>query len=416
MNLQELLLELRRNPETNVKMEGDEGAVNFLKNKGKDMRNYGVSMTDLPKLGINPSSRYNTPVGIYFYPADYYVRMKDVSTQGYGAKPGKLDFKDDAPYIQIFELTGNIEDVSRMTESVYGAYIKKLFQNVSKISTLINKSEKETTDLLSRCILEARTEAKNSSYGGYLWYILYSLGFYAGRDKRDNMPPRSSVVWNHILRLIGIDGLIDEGEGIIHDNEKYQGVILDPRSIKHVNTFKNAVSEDKDKSAIVLNHNAASPITYHYLDNLADDIIDNDLHYDVKYRKACKMIMDKVLNILHSSPSSYNTLGKHRIYSLLKLTADRSIKQEIVVGYWSEKFPRLKAELDEMVKDWEEEKADPAWATKPEIRKNRAFAFNVPPEKVRYAREVLVDLNIYKSNPDAKKMIDYIEACLSKFK
>ena len=101
MLLNEIFLSLdeaRRNPDKNKKLAGHAGAVQFLQGLGKDITDYGVSMTTLPKLGINPGSKYNTPVGIYFYPADYYLRRKA------GSGKGKLDFQDDAQYIQIFEI------------------------------------------------------------------------------------------------------------------------------------------------------------------------------------------------------------------------------------------------------------------------------------------------------------------------
>ena len=64
------IYEARSNPGQNAKLSGHPAAVKFL--QGKDLNRYGVSMTSIPKLGINPGSNYNTPVGIYFYPAEFY--------------------------------------------------------------------------------------------------------------------------------------------------------------------------------------------------------------------------------------------------------------------------------------------------------------------------------------------------------
>ena len=50
------LFEARRNPELNPKQEGHAAAVAFLsKIPNDELIHYGVSMTELPKLGINPS-------------------------------------------------------------------------------------------------------------------------------------------------------------------------------------------------------------------------------------------------------------------------------------------------------------------------------------------------------------------------
>jgi hypothetical protein len=95
MKLQELfdakLAERRRNPELSVRETGHAAALAYLQSQG-DITNWGVSMTNIPKLGVNPSSKYNTPIGIYFYPATYYLETK--------LDNDELEFQDSAPYIQ----------------------------------------------------------------------------------------------------------------------------------------------------------------------------------------------------------------------------------------------------------------------------------------------------------------------------
>ena len=75
MHIKEIV-EARKNPELNPK----ESVNKQLKDlydattdtiPGSNIKNLFVSFTDLDKLGINPTSRYNTPIGIYAYPAEY---------------------------------------------------------------------------------------------------------------------------------------------------------------------------------------------------------------------------------------------------------------------------------------------------------------------------------------------------------
>lgn len=233
------LSELRRNPAQNEKLSGHLAAVKFL--KGKDLKNYGVSMTSLPKLGINPGSDYNTPLGIYFYPADYYMKIKG------GDKPTKLPFVDDAAYIQIFELLGNIEDIDNLDVSKYNSYVSKLYANIDKVAKLIGQSENNTHKKMANALMSAGTQSNVKTYGGQLWYVMYMLSRleevdpdgYSADGKRGAAAPRSSVIWNSLLRILGLSGVIDNGEGIIHQNEPYAGVIADPRSIKHLETIRN---------------------------------------------------------------------------------------------------------------------------------------------------------------------------------
>lgn len=57
------LLELRKNPEKNIYV----GAWDYLEKYKNDPDVY-ISFTEIDKIGINPKSKYNTPIGIYCYP------------------------------------------------------------------------------------------------------------------------------------------------------------------------------------------------------------------------------------------------------------------------------------------------------------------------------------------------------------
>ena len=85
MQFKDFISEARRNPDQNPKIP----VVNQLKKIFKDnyeyyydprdvVREYHddlyfVSMTKVDKLGINPTSKYNTPLGIYAYPLSYVL-------------------------------------------------------------------------------------------------------------------------------------------------------------------------------------------------------------------------------------------------------------------------------------------------------------------------------------------------------
>jgi len=67
--------------------------------------NLYLSFTSIEKLGINPMSTYNTPIGIYAYPASYVLSM----TRGGGrdddtlwSPDQDLPFAGEKPYIQVF--------------------------------------------------------------------------------------------------------------------------------------------------------------------------------------------------------------------------------------------------------------------------------------------------------------------------
>jgi hypothetical protein len=71
-----------------------------LLEKYKDRSDVFASFTDLPKLGINPQSEYDTPIGVYAYPIGYTYR-KFTDTSGKFGVP----FAADSSYIHIFQFS-----------------------------------------------------------------------------------------------------------------------------------------------------------------------------------------------------------------------------------------------------------------------------------------------------------------------
>jgi hypothetical protein len=238
MNLKEILTELRSNPKQNLqKIAGHQEAIQFLKSKGCTRyhdNGYAVSMTSLPKLGVNPKSPYNTPIGIYFYDAAHYIERKEDDHY--------LNFQDGAAYIQIFKYRDDAEiiNIDEVDVDEYNRYIQMLFSS-TEIPTILGISQKQVTDVLVKAMAESHAEARIKSYGGYLWYVLMSLSQSReiGSRKNAGVASRSAVIWNRLIRILKIDVIIDYGSSIIHENEPDQGVVLNPRAIVLVNTIAN---------------------------------------------------------------------------------------------------------------------------------------------------------------------------------
>ena len=416
MLLQELfqnLNEARRNPGQNEKLAGHPAAVKFL--KGKDLRNYGVSMTSLPKLGINPGSNYNTPVGVYFYPGDFYMSHKDSDN------PSKLPFVDDAAYIQVFELRGNVEAIDELNSSQFNAYISKLYANISKVAQLLGLSETNTEKLISKSIMESGSKAKDSSYGGKLWFVLFAISKPGagkpGSDeddyddgKRGAAAPRSSVVWNSLLRMLGMDGVVDSGAGIIHKNEPYQGVILDPRSLGKVTTFDNPKTGDSFMNEY--KSLASMKVDNGYIGNVIDYIRDNAMTYDPKFRKYTEKIINNVVEQLRAIPGIYKRLSMDDIKYILQLNKKHEVIKELTVGLYKAKFPKIKDEMDLMMEEWQHYTSSNNWAEIPKANKERQRVMIAPPYLLDRAKKIIRDLTPFKSDMHAAQIIDYLETAL----
>lgn len=252
------LLEKRSHPGKNIGKQGHQAAVAML-SKIPNLDEYGVTMTDKAKVGVYPQSKHSTPIGVYFYPAEYYLDTK----QNFRT----LDYQDEARYIQIFKITGNILYINEVSNGEYLSVNKELINLVPTLSKLYNKSGNELYTHLVTLAKQSSSEALVGSYGGRLWYVLYALSNYLAESKTnkiskkpkdeddafaiDNTPSRitadkNTIIWNKLLRLLGYSAVIDLGAGIIHENEPSQGVVVDSASIQLVSTFQQKFDKETD--------------------------------------------------------------------------------------------------------------------------------------------------------------------------
>jgi hypothetical protein len=215
MRFTEFLAELRRkekqkSPEPKYQELGHPAAIEYL--KGRDLSKYVITMTDLPKVGVNPGSTYNTPLGIYFYPADYYVVVR-----------GRVPFQADANYINILQLTTNkILYLNQMDTTSMTAALDKLKQ----LPAVKNLSADQYFDQL---IKDADHKARKKSEPGKFWYVLWKLSNLLAAHNYKYADEQAHSVWNSLFRQLGYDVVIDQGESIIHENEPNQGFIVNPR-------------------------------------------------------------------------------------------------------------------------------------------------------------------------------------------
>jgi hypothetical protein len=162
------------------------------------------TMTEINKIGINPQSKYNTPLGIYAYPLTetYY---KYLTT-------GKLPFAGNKPYINIFNLKDDLFNLASYTKS-------DLTQDLKKLEALPEPPNQNLID-------EAFGTSKEKTPISKFWNLTRLM---AGSSKN----------WNVLLRSLGYTNFYDPGQSVIHSAEPDQIVILDPRIISPVKTYLN---------------------------------------------------------------------------------------------------------------------------------------------------------------------------------
>jgi hypothetical protein len=186
------LVEARRNPEMN-------GRISPLA-RLKELRdvhgsNLFVSFTSINKLGINPGSVFDTPLGIYAYPIDYVIE-----------KNLRVPYAGDHPNLQVFSSNGVCWNLG-----VYDSQIAdRVYDSVGSVLGISGK----------------RPVANNKS----VWYYMYRMiRKTKGSEK---------ILSRQILMRAGIDWVLDPGKGIIHKNEPTQALFLRSVGLKQYDVVK----------------------------------------------------------------------------------------------------------------------------------------------------------------------------------
>lgn len=215
--------EARRNPEQNPRVGFREALTQY---RGKDVfvsftMNFGTDTKPQGKIGINPKSQYNTPIGIYSYPVDYLLDYQENHAKVApftGNNPWKFAF--------IFQAAKPDSLVGVKTDmSVYA----------DKLDELAEKLGKED-DFYAPPIPSLAN----------MWHATEQL---AEMIKPAGVP----IAWNTVMRSIGISGVVNyNDEGIIHPNEPTQAVFFDKTAIRVIDMLANDAT-DADRSVEVAN-------------------------------------------------------------------------------------------------------------------------------------------------------------------
>lgn len=237
--------EARRNPEQNPKVSVNDEIINALASAepigNTGHKNLFVSFTGLEKLGINPRSHYNTPLGIYAYPADYII-----SEVGEKNSMEDLPFAGDQPWANIFRVKkGKVLNISKMSESELQSYKEKLKDLYVKTGIIANNNFENIERF-------APIVARVNKSGGHFWYITLQIARLLVLEKtgQDINNIVVSTQWNEVFRKLGITGVVDYGSGIIHENEPTQAVFFEVTNLEVIKQVANKYSKSSVDAAV----------------------------------------------------------------------------------------------------------------------------------------------------------------------
>ena len=204
-----------------------------------DIEDFFVTFVSEDKVGINPKSIWETPNGVYTYPVAW-VLDNPVPFRG-SVGPKK---------IKVLKILSKKVLSNKLSKNEYQEKIKQLQKEYG---------------LPDKQIDSWVEDAKVKTYFGKLWNVTRSIAKNLKNEKTSN-------IWSTILLHLGYDVVIDNGDGVIHNNEKTQAVFLSPKSYKVVGEeFVDTTSRYNETNNVV---------TYSFLNRFS---LDNDADKVVQY-------------------------------------------------------------------------------------------------------------------------------------
>ena len=227
-----LLIEARKNPELNTRVSAYETLKPYSTNE-----DYYISFTKIDKIGINPKSHYETPLGIYTYPLSAIWSKYDVDKKMSVGKA--VPFAGQQPYIWLIKPkeNSNLVDMGKYTEQDFKNDKEKLLKHIQN-----NKEEYALTDMSVNSINDMFDSWSNSATRSTpickMWNITRKLSM--GRNGK------KTTQWNVLLRkVLGYSGFVDRTSlGYIHESEPVQAVFLSRSAFTVV---KQVLNKDYEK-------------------------------------------------------------------------------------------------------------------------------------------------------------------------
>ena len=274
-------------------------ALQQIRKTHPNPENLAVTFTRIDKVGLNPESKYDTPLGIYLYPIDYVIEKKMM-----------VPFAKDQPHINVCEFT-RPEKILHMTSDV---------SNQDGME-LLNVFPKEKVDKAWEYFNELRSN--------------YSKLWTSTRVLANNKP----IQWNINLRKCGIDGFVDYGTGTIHPNEPTQCVVFAANALKLLHSIDNPMYYKKtDKFGVTKIYTKKNTDKYDS-NKMSDKEIANLLQYRSTSLNIGDLLKsatdkDKIAKLIINTNPEFS-FGN--IYSLLYAATNKNKIAELII----EKKPNL---------------------------------------------------------------------------
>ncbi len=253
-----------------------------------DRPTHGFTMTSVEKVGINPSTRYETPVALYAYPVtptmvanltggkdlDIAWDTPEIADEipKYASVDYELPFVSSAPYVSFFEFNDKSTvyyTSTGMDEGKYRASIDRLFRWFREESGAAGTNpDRNFRAILIQAIRHHKPNANAEtnapltagSMSDYdrlatIWTLTRAMSMIAAGADYDEFvrgggsPTSSSIsLWRSLLLMLRVTAVVDDmGKGLIHKNEPEQMAVFDTNNIRLVQMFDNVTKPAREK-------------------------------------------------------------------------------------------------------------------------------------------------------------------------
>ena len=300
IDIKKLILEMaRRNKNINSSVPASKELEKYKYNS-----NIYISYTNIDKIGINPRSEYNTPLGIYCYPIrEMYNNVVE----------DNVPFASNRPYIWVLEQKYMpnmvfLDDMWSYTDDDLRKDINKIREKYEYIiaSTVLTKDRIDSErmreyvfwDFIEDC--EKTAKPKDIEFAK-LWNITRRTGEIIA-NSRHYKGTNAAYAWNYVFRSIGYSGVAAKhDEGIIHSSEPTQAVFFTTKAFNVVEKIHNKKTKQEhntlERTAKIINllHNEGIPhkeiINHPEYDHKGLPIIADEF-----FRKKGKKIPEEMIN------------------------------------------------------------------------------------------------------------------------
>jgi len=301
-----------------------------------DRVRYGFTMTSIQKVGINPTSPFDTPLALYAYPVtpemimhltrgrymQMGLEMPEIADQlsPYAEVAYQLPFVAEAPYINFFsfnDMSGVFQTSTGMDDATYRAAIDKLLGWFKQNSKDVNPER----SFMSMLVQAGRhnkvfgvndTSPKNSSSISNLgrlqiiWTLSRALSsmkvaadFDAAAETDSRVKSSDISVWRRLLIMVGVKALVDDaGEGLVHKNEPQQIAVMDTSIIDEMRQFNNAFQKQPNYSTY----------SKQQLESKINDIVD-DIRINIRKFKTTPDKRNAAFDLIEIAGRNYRIFG-----------------------------------------------------------------------------------------------------------